>query len=273
LGKIPSRTQSSIALSSGFGKWFLVNASPDLPQQIQATPQLQPCSDTPRNTPIAGVLLTNADLDHVLGLFSLREGDPVNIYATSAVQQTLKSCLGLNTILETFCGVSWNELPKNDFVPFETYEKKPALLFRAIEIAGKPPPYSKQILNGRGQSVAFQFADPQTGKKLLVAPDVSAMNDELQEALTTSEAILFDGTFWSADELSAIKPTAPRAGEMGHLTIKDCSLELLRNTRARHKVYIHINNTNPILSPASPERAEVEAAGILVGVDGFEFEL
>ena len=115
--------------------------------------------------------------------------------------------------------------------------------------------------------------DARTGGRLLVAPDVGAVNDELLEALSSSEAVLFDGTFWSADELARVKSRAPKAGEMGHVTIEECSLKLLAKLPARHKIYIHINNTNPILASESPERAAVEAAGVMVGADGLEFEL
>jgi len=115
--------------------------------------------------------------------------------------------------------------------------------------------------------------DAQTGGRLLVAPDVGALNDDLLKALSSSHAVLFDGTFWSADELTRFKSRAPKASEMGHVTIQDCSLRLLGELSARHKIYIHINNTNPILASNSPERTAVESAGIMVGTDGFEFEL
>jgi pyrroloquinoline quinone biosynthesis protein B len=121
--------------------------------------------------------------------------------------------------------------------------------------------------------VAYQFMDERTGGRLLVAPDIGALNDQLLEALSSSDAVLCDGTFWSGDELSQVKPLAPKAGEMGHITIGDCSLKLLARLPAQHKIYIHINNTNPILAINSPERIAVESAGIMVGTDGFEFEL
>ena len=250
-----------------------MNASPDLPWQIQATPALQPTSDSPRNTPIAGVLLTNADLDHVLGLFCLREGGPLEVHATDGVRQTLATCLGLDGILGMFCGIAWHVPPCDGFVPLETLDGKPTLLYRAISLAGRPPPFARGTAVPGEHSIAYQFLDPQSGKRLLVAPDVGALNEGLSEALTTSEWILFDGTFWSTNELLGVKPSAPMANEMGHVTIKDCSLDLLQKMPAGQKIYIHINNTNPILSPGSPERAEVEAAGIIVAVDGFEFEI
>ena len=235
-----------------------MNASPDLSRQIEVTPALQPSLDSPRNSPIQGALLTNADLDHVLGLFSLREGGPLDIYATEAVRQTLARCLGLKAVLDVFCGATWHEPPTNKFLPLENSDGRRALLYRAIALASKPPPYVRDIGKGGPHSVAYQFAAPQSGKRLLVAPDVGVLNDELRHALANSDAILFDGTFWSTDELLRFKPTAPSAKEMGHVTIKEDSLELLQKMPAQHKIYIHINNTNPILSPGSPERAQVE---------------
>jgi pyrroloquinoline quinone biosynthesis protein B len=108
---------------------------------------------------------------------------------------------------------------------------------------------------------------------LLVAPDVARLNEGLREALENSDAVLFDGTFWSPDELRQVRPGAPLAGEMGHLTIEAGSLDLLRSMRAATRVYLHINNTNPILARDSPERRAVEGAGIVVGYDGLEFQL
>ena len=115
--------------------------------------------------------------------------------------------------------------------------------------------------------------DQKTGGRLLVAPDVACCNDALAAAMGEADAVLFDGTFWSGDELAHVKDKALTAAEMGHLTIKDNSLDLLRKLPARHKIYIHVNNTNPVLPPDSPERAAVAAAGIVVGYDGLEFEI
>ena len=148
-------------------------------------------------------------------------------------------------------------------------------MYRAIELDGKPPRFAQNAEPGLsgGQSVAYQFFDPRTNGRLLVAPDVAAVNQQLLEALKSSDVVLFDGTFWSADEMMRVKAKAPTASEMGHLTIRDGSLEMLAGLAAKHKVYIHINNTNPILSPESPERVAVQAAGITVGRDGLEYEL
>jgi len=147
------------------------------------------------------------------------------------------------------------------------------LAFRTIVLPGEPPLYARNLPSDGAHSVAYQFLDQTTGSKLLVAPDVSGVNDGLRAALADSDAVLFDGTFWSPDELRQVRPGARLANEMGHLTIGGVSLNLLRGSPARHKIYLHINNTNPILAADSPERRAVEDAGIVVGYDGLEFKL
>ena len=274
LDRIPPLTQSSVAICDDRGEWFLINASPDLRAQISACSDLQPRSAALRGTPISGVLLTNADLDHVIGLLSLREGGRLNIHATNAVRDTLAECLGLDAILDAFCGVDWHEPPQADFAPLVGMDGgEGSLVYRAIELPGGPPLFARGRHPDGAHSVAYSIMDRNTGGRLLVAPDVGGWNDALAEAMLESDAVLFDGTFWSGDELSRVKAKAPTAAEMGHVTIRDHSLALLGKLPAARKIYIHINNTNPVLSPGSPERAEVAAAGIVVGYDGLEFEI
>jgi len=270
-GLILPRTQSCVALADPSGRWYLVNASPDLSFQIQGFPDLNPRQLPLRNSPLAGVLLTNADLDHVLGLFCLREAGSIDIHASAAVRKTIESSIGFESVLNSFGESRWHE-PPNDFEPLDKSSGAPGLLYRALELPGKPPPFAKSAAAG-AHSLAYQFQDSATGRRLLVAPDVAEVSPNLREALKSSDAVLFDGTFWSAGELGEVRPHAPKAFDMGHLTIKDSSLELLAGLPARQKVYIHINNTNPILAPGSPERKAVEAAGLTVGWDGLEFEL
>lgn len=260
-----------MALADSTDRWFLVNASPDLAFQIRSFPQLHPRPHALRNTPIAGVLLTNADLDHLLGLFSLREAGSVDIYASGPVRRVAEASLGLESVLNAFGNSHWHE-PAEDFAPLSNQAGATTLVYRAIPLGGKPPPFARGEQAGE-HSLAYEFMDPATRRRLLVAPDVAAVTPSLQDALECSDAVLFDGTFWSGDELARVRANAPKALEMGHLTIKDESLALLARLPARRKIYIHINNTNPILAPASPERAAVEAAGLTVGWDGLEFEL
>lgn len=246
-GKIPPQTQSSIAFCGQDRQWFLINASPDLARQIEATSELQPSPDSPRNSPIAGVFLTNADVDHALGLLLLRQREtPLSVYAT---EQTRVALEWIDIVLNRFGGIDWQQIAN---VP------SPGDLVRAIQLS---------------KSTAFQFRNESSRATALVAPAVGEMTNELDEAIKSSDVIFFDGTFWSDDELGAVRPGARTAREMNHLPISDGSLELLRKSPARRKIYIHINNTNPILMPGSTERTQVEEAGIEIGYDGLEIVL
>jgi pyrroloquinoline quinone biosynthesis protein B len=249
-GKIEPQTQSSIAISSDseeFQNWWLINASPDLSRQIESTTQLQPRRDGSRNTPIAGVLLTNADIDHALGLLLLRQQEkPLVVYATEGT----RAALGwLDQVLARFCGIEWHQVSSN----FQRLNS--SIGFRAIESP---------------HSVAFQFLDEASGRMAFVAPAVSELTRDVSEACAGSDVIFFDGTFWSDDELAAVRPGARSAREMNHLPIKGGSLDFLRQSTAHRKIYTHINNTNPILMPGSPERAALEKVGIEVARDGLE---
>jgi pyrroloquinoline quinone biosynthesis protein B len=256
------------------GDWFLINASPDLPAQIRAQSDFQPSSDSSRNSPISGIFLTNADLDHVLGLWSLREDEMLHVHATKTVRDILDQHLNFTATMKAFCGVSWHEPPEANLAPvIRANGEQSSLAYRAIRLPGGAPLFAKGSNLDEAHSVAYQIIDRKTGGRLLVAPDVAACNEALTAAMRESDAVLFDGTFWSGDELLRVKAEGRTATEMGHVTIKDFSLSLMRSLSARHKIYIHLNNTNPVLSPDSPERAAVNAAGIVVGYDGLEFDL
>lgn len=272
-GEIPPRTQSTIALSPDGAHWVLINASPDLRAQIESFPALHPGAGSARNSPVRDVLLTNADLDHVLGLFLLRErAGKLRVHCTAAVRETLRGSLHLDALLAGYCGVEWLELP-GTMSPLLIAGGAGGLAFRAIPLPGGAPRYAANEAPAEGQSVALEFADAARGVRLLIAPDVAAITPELHAALETADAVIFDGTFWSAGELRRIDPAARTAPEMGHLPVSGGSLDLLRGLKARHRIYTHINNTNPIFRPGSPERAEVEKAGIIVGEDGMQFEV
>jgi pyrroloquinoline quinone biosynthesis protein B len=252
-GKIAPQTQSSIAISGdaeSFQRWFLINASPDLTWQIESTPQLKPRRDSPRNTPIAGVLLTNADIDHALGLLLLRQQEtPLIVYAAEEMRKALA---WIDRVLSRFCRIEWRKISAD----FQSLSG--GLAFRAIELPG---------------SVAFQFRDDTSGATALFAPNVGELTEELRNAVYASGVVLFDGTFWTDGELGVVRPGARTAREMNHLPISDGSLDLLRQSPARRKIYTHINNTNPILMPGTPERAQVELAGIEIARDGLEITL
>jgi pyrroloquinoline quinone biosynthesis protein B len=252
-GKIDPQTQSSIAIgaeSEEFQNWWLINASPDLSRQIERTARLQPRRDASRNTPIAGVFLTNADIDHALGLLLLRQQEkPLVVYATD---ETRTALAWLDRALARFCRIEWRSVtPK-----FQSLDS--GLAFRAIELPG---------------SVAFQFRDDTSGRMALFAPSVGSFTQQLRDAVHTSDLVMFDGTFWSDGELGQVRPGARSAREMNHLPINDGSFDVLRQSPAHRKIYIHINNTNPMLMPGSSERAQVDHAGIEIARDGLEIVL
>ena len=184
-GKIAPQTQSSIAISGDaekFPGWFLINASPDLPRQIESMPQLQPHRPAAaglRNTPIAGVLLTNPDIDHALGLLLLRQQEmPPVVYAADETRTALE---WIDSVLATFSGIEWRKINA------EFQSLSDSIGFRTIELP---------------RSVAFQFRDDTSGATALFAPSVGELTDELRDAVHTSDVVLFDGTFWSDDELA-----------------------------------------------------------------------
>ena len=251
VAKIAPQTQSSIAVSGDSERdWFLINASPDLPRQIESTPQLQPHRESLRNTPIAGVFLTNADVDHALGLLLLRQQQtPLVVYAAD---ETRTALAWLDNILARFCRIEWRNISA------DSQSLTGSVAFRAIDLPG---------------SVAFQFRDDSSGQTALFAPSVGEITEQLRSAVHESDVILFDGTFWNDGELRVVRPGARTPREMNHLPIADGSLELLRKSAARRKIYTHINNTNPILMAGSRERAQLEQAGIEIGYDGLEIVL
>ena len=210
----------------------------------------RPAADGLRNTPIAGVLLTNADIDHALGLLLLRQQEkPLVVYAAD---ETRASLAWLDRALARFCGIEWRRVtPK-----FQSLDS--GLAFRAIELPG---------------SVAFQFRDDASGRTALFAPSVGSLTEQLRDAVHTSDVVVFDGTFWSDGELGRVRPGARRARQMNHLPINDGSFDLLRQSPAHRKIYTHVNNTNPILMPGSQERAQLEQTGIEVARDGLEIVL
>jgi pyrroloquinoline quinone biosynthesis protein B len=252
-GKIDSQTQSSIAIcadSAESQNWWLINASPDLPRQIESATRLHPRRSASRNTPISGVFLTNADIDHALGLLLLRQQEkPLVVFATD---ETRTALAWLDRALARFCGIEWRTATP------EFQSPDSGVAFRTIELSG---------------SVAFQFRDDISGRTALFAPSVGSLTEQLRDAVHTSDLVMFDGTFWSDAELGQVRPGARSAREMNHLSISDGSFDLLRQSPARQKIYTHINNTNPILMPGSHERAQVEQAGIEIARDGLEIVL
>ena len=213
-------------------------------------PELQPHRDAPRNSPIRTAFLTNADIDHALGLLLLRQDEtPLVVYATN---ETRTALAWIDRVLQGFRGIEWRKISAD----FQSLSG--SLGFRAIQLPG---------------SVAYQFRDDSSGATALFAPIVGELTEQLRNAVDASTVILFDGTFWTDGELATVRPGARTSREMNHLPISDGSLDFLRQSPARRKIYTHINNTNPILRPGSRERAQIEQARIEIAHDGLEITL
>jgi pyrroloquinoline quinone biosynthesis protein B len=267
------RTQSCMALSVDDRHWFLLNASPDIRIQIESFPPLIPPSDVWRGTSVAGVLLTDADLDHTLGLFLLREGLPLTIYATTFVRHALTAGLTLSATLECYCNVQWRE-PAHELTPLR-YEDGSAsgLSYAAYPIAGKPPRYMElHAVPQPGDRVGYRFVDEKTGGRLLFLPGLAFFDEVTQTYLQECDALLLDGTFWDEREMEERLVGTTPASQMGHLPVGGPygSLAYIASLPIARKIYTHINNTNPMLVEDSAERAAVRAAGVEIGWDGLE---
>lgn len=266
-------TQSSIAVQSEEdGSWFLINASPDVRQQIEAM-RAEGCFNSHsgnRSLPFAGILLTDAEIDHTTGLILLRESTaPLNIYSTTTVKQALTSGYGILSTLQNYCGVKWAPI-----TPGEIIQLTDELQVEAFALSTKAPKYI-QSTEVEVWGIGLTIRDTTTNATLTYAPGMGSINTDLRQRFQNSDCILVDGTFWTNDELPSLGIGARTAKAMGHLPLSgdDGSLAQLANITTPRKIFVHINNTNPILIPNSPERQYVKNNGIEIGYDGLTIKL
>lgn len=265
------RSESSIAVSADREQWFLVNASPDVRAQIESFPALHPADhwDEGRLVRPQAVLLTDAELDHTLGLLLMREGRGLEVHATESVHETLTSGTGVLRTLEAYCPVKWQPV-----VPGADVSLGDGLSYRAFDA-----PTEKRMrfvgATAYGRVVGYRVTDTRSGRSLVFLPCVQRLTPEVLEELAGCSALLVDGTCWSDDELPALGLAGKTSREMGHIPIDGPggSLEALAPLPAGRKVYTHINNTNPILLEDSPERAVLDRYGLEVATDGLELEI
>jgi pyrroloquinoline quinone biosynthesis protein B len=263
------RTQSSLAIRGGEGPWFLVNASPDARQQLEVLTSRQ--ASGVRAPPIAGVLLTDAEIDHTAGLLLLRESQtPVRVFGDEAVERALRDGYPVLAILARYCGAEWRTLEPERPTPLEGS----SLSVEPFGAGGDAPRY----LSGSGvelQASGFVFRDSAGGGVVTYAPGLARLDDGVLTRLAESDLVLVDGTFWRDDELARLGISARSARDMGHLPLSGPggTLEVLARLRRPRKVLVHINNTNPILLEDSPEREAVLRAGVEVAYDGLEIAL
>ncbi len=217
-----------------------------------------------------------ADLDHTLGLLLLREGERLVVHAPVNVQRSLTDGLSLAPTLDAFCGVQWVS-PRENITPLLCRDQfESGLLYETLPLPGQPPRFMKgTTVPSPINVVGYRITDAKTGGRLLFLPDVASLDDRLVCRLPECEALLFDGTFWSEGELQACGVGGLPASGMGHMPISGPggSLKVIAQLSVKHKVYTHVNNTNPILFEDSAERAAVNAAGCVVGMDGMEITI
>lgn len=266
-----ARTQSSIAVSSDYRRWFLLNASPDIHAQIESFPALHPrCGpDGGRVVPVQAVLLTDAELDHTLGLLLLREGRGLEVHATAAARDTLWDGTSLLRTLEAYCPVKWEPVVPGRDVPLGD-----GLSYRAFEV---PTTKRDRFWPGdrEGRVVGYRLTDDSTGRAMVYLPAVQELTAPVRDQIAGCVCLFVDGTCWHDDELIRLSVAGKTAREMGHLPISGPggSLEQLAPLPIDRKIYIHINNTNPILLDDAPERRTVERHGMEVAVDGLELQI
>jgi pyrroloquinoline quinone biosynthesis protein B len=273
---IRPRLEESVALSADGEHWFLLQAAPEVRRQIESFPPLQP--KAPRHTPIAGILLTNGDLDHCLGLLCLRESQPLVVHATAEVQRGFTEGNVLYRTLERFTGqLTWSPLPLGVEQPLRLGDGRPSgLHVTAVAAPGKRPLHLEGSgAPAPGDNVGLVIRDEQTGGRLAYFSALAALAPAVRGVLAAADCLFVDGTFWSDDELIREGLGQRRGRDMAHLPVggPDGSLEFLRALPVRRKVLIHLNNTNPLLRDDSPERAAVTAAGVEVAEDGLEIRL
>ena len=277
------RTQSQIAVELAPDRWCLLNASPDLRSQIEATPELHARATTDKSSrisPIAALILTSGDLDNTLGLLLLREFQPLQIYATPSIQEiTTEENTFFRMLRRVRPQAVWNDLLPGKVLLLEGDSKDSAIRVEPIALPGGYPEYvdaeRAAELPAEEAVVALQIEAVSGGRKLIYCPALPEIGDELLSRFAACDLLLLDGTFWSDDELIRVIGGHRTAQRMGHIPIagREGSLERLRSIAHPNKVYIHINNTNPILDEDSVEFAQLTAAGWNVACDGMSFTL
>ncbi|MEQ1951150.1 pyrroloquinoline quinone biosynthesis protein PqqB [Mesorhizobium sp. CN2-181] len=279
-GFVP-RTQSSLAASADGNGWVLFNASPDVRQQIAATPELQPAPEAPlRSTPIRAVVLTNADVDHVAGLLSLREREPFAIYASRRVLDVLAANSVFNVLDPKI--VPRRLLPPDETVPIrDAQNRETGVNVESFSVPGKIALYLEDISrpdadfgSQDGDTIGVRVSNG-PGPSAFYIPGCARIDERLRIRLDGAACLLFDGTVFTDDEMIAAGVGKKTGQRMGHLAMwgEHGSVAALSGLKIGRRVFVHINNTNPALDDHSPERAALRAAGWGVAHDGMEIVL
>jgi pyrroloquinoline quinone biosynthesis protein B len=275
----PARTQSSIAVTADDRRWVVFNASPDLRQQINDNPSLHP-HEGKRHSPIAGVVLTNGDVDHIAGLLTLRESQPLAVYATERVLAVLRANSIFNVLNPQF--VERRAIPLGQ--RFEVADQRGSgigITVEAFPVPGKVALYLEDAAAGTNfgtqpqDTVGVRIAARDDDCVLYYVPGCAALPAEVAERLRAAPLVLFDGTLWRDDEM-IVAGTGTKTGQrMGHMSISGSAgtMAAFEPLNVRRKVFVHMNNSNPILLADTPERAAIERAGWEAAYDGMEITL
>jgi len=273
------RSQAQVAVSNSGKSWYLLNASPDLRSQIETSPELHPQATAIRETPISGIVLSSGDVDAVLGLLLLREFQPLNVYATASIRRILQDNSIFNVLQRTPEQVLWNDIRAGtNFELIATDGVTSGIVCEAISLRGSYPGYvSRDAMTqlAGDEAILGLTLTGESGKRLLYIPSLPQLDAALVSAMEQSDLLLIDGTFWADDELTRTRGEGPSAREIGHLPIggDGGTLQTLACLKRPRKIYIHVNNTNPVLDEDSSEYRQVREAGWEVAEDGWEFQL
>jgi pyrroloquinoline quinone biosynthesis protein B len=273
-GLVP-RTQASVAVTADRAQWVLLNAAPDLRQQINDTPELHPASDgAPRNSPIKAVVLTNGDVDAVAGLLCLREGQPFTIYGTDRVLGVLAT----NSIFDVLDPRLVKRVTMEFGRPFAVEGPFGAvgITVEAFPVPGKVPLYLEDAKAGaglgtqEGDTAGLKVTETASGHHFFFIPGCAKVDDALRARLKGAPLLFFDGTLFTNDEMIAQGLLNKTGERMGHMNMSGSagSIEQIAPLNVGRKIFIHINNSNPALREGSPERVAVEAAGWEISYDG-----
>ncbi len=276
------RTQSSLAASANGSDWVLFNASPDIREQIAKTPELQPAAGAPlRSTPIRAVVLTNADVDHIAGLLSLRERQPFAIYASAQVL----AALGANSIFNVLDPAI---VPRRTLPPEGRLEvldadgRKTGVSIESFVVPGKVALYLEDASlpdadfgSVAGDTIAVRISGANGGGSAFYIPGCARIDETLRSRIDGAACLMFDGTVYTDDEMIAAGVGQKTGARMGHLAMtgESGSIAGLAGVHIGRRIFVHINNTNPVLDENSVEHAAVRDAGWEVAYDGMEIEL
>jgi pyrroloquinoline quinone biosynthesis protein B len=273
------RSQAQLAVSADSSVWFLVNASPDLRSQIESFPALHPATTSLRHSPVHGVLLTSAELDAALGLLLLRESQPTAVYSTSSVKQLLTEDNSIFAVLRRQPDqVRWHTVIPGQSFPLTTIQGEPTgLSCLPISTGAEFPSFlsAERAAQLNREDAVLGLVLQHGTKQIAFFPGLAALSPDWIAQMEACDAIFIDGTFWSDEELIRIQGSGKTAREMGHLAIGDPggTLDQLSALKGPRKIFIHVNNTNPILDEDSPEHRRILAEGWELAYDGMELEL